>query len=421
MLNERLNRQELLVYSLLWTVMFLAPVLSQYISVAQDDNLSFRWTEVLFVWRKMAVFFVVFLVHNFLLLPLLVEKQRKWVYFSLSALLLALFIVVQCSQRPADIGGRPIAAFGDKHHPDKGHKPLDKDHRPPLWDGNEVPPDIDGDEIPPQWNGDEVPPGFHGASHANRNHGQVPPPHMEDKKNESPPPIILGERDLVALIILVLMLGMNIGVKLYFRHRKDHQRLAMLEKQNLEQQLQYLRYQINPHFLMNTLNNIHALVDIDAEKAKESIIGLSKIMRFVLYEGARQTVPLTSELAFTSQYVELMRMRVSQKVTINVDIPDDVPSGAQIPPLVLITFVENAFKHGVSYQHNSFIKIYAGTDDGKLLFTCSNSKSPKEQDSQGGVGLKNVRQRLDLIYGDRYSLSIKEDAETYNIKLTLPL
>ncbi|MCR4604351.1 MAG: histidine kinase [Prevotella sp.] len=237
---------------------------------------------------------------------------------------------------------------------------------------------------------------------------------------EDHPPLILGQHDLVATIILILMLGINLGIKLYYRQRGDRERLTELEKQNLAQQLEYLKYQINPHFLMNTLNNIHALVDIDAERAKESIVELSKIMRFVLYEGSQPTVPLNRELAFTQDYIRLMRMRVTDRVKINVEIPE-APANSQLPPMVLITFVENAFKHGVSYRQPSFIDIKITINDDKLLFTCRNSKIPQTEDQHGGVGLQNVRQRLDLIYGKKYTLTIDDTPSEYNISLVLPL
>ena len=172
---------------------------------------------------------------------------------------------------------------------------------------------------------------------------------------------------------------------------------------------------------MNTLNNIHALVDIDSERAKESIVGLSKIMRFMLYEGDKQTVPLSRELAFTQDYIQLMRMRITDRVRIKVEMPGRVPD-CQIPPLVLITFVENAFKHGISYRQDSFINISISINESHLLqFSCSNSKFPRKEEHLGGVGLKNVRQRLDLLYGQNYSLMIDDQSDTYTVTLQLPL
>lgn len=393
---EKHSKQELIVYALLWGVLFLAPVLGLYIRTAQSADATFQWSEVLFVWQRMALFFVMFLLHSFFLAPLLVERQRRWLYFSLTAVLLALFIVVQCGQRPEDMG-RPGMDMPDMARPEKVGQAGHRHHA----DEGMVPPADEG----------MVPPAGEGV---------IPPPHREHVRKDMRPPLILGEHDAVAVIILILMLGMNLGVKLYFRQLKDRERMAKLKKQSLEQQLEYLRYQISPHFLMNTLNNIHALVDIDSEQAKDSIVSLSQIMRFALYEGSKQTVPLSSELAFTRQYIQLMRMRVSQRVRIDIDLPSTVPD-AQIPPLMLITFVENAFKHGVSYRQESFIEVSATVVDGTLSFRCRNSKAPKEKESPGGVGLSNVKRRLELIYGKNYSLDIKDLTETYNIELTLPL
>jgi LytS/YehU family sensor histidine kinase len=228
------------------------------------------------------------------------------------------------------------------------------------------------------------------------------------------------EHDVVAVIIFFLMIGMNLGVKYYFRQSQDRERLEKLERENLEQQLEYLKYQINPHFLMNTLNNIHALVDIDSEQAKETIVELSKIMRFVLYEGSKQKVSLRREMIFLDNYIQLMRLRVAEQVDISVDIPQVIPD-KDIPPLMMITFVENAFKHGVSYQQHSFIDISIQIADDQLHFHCRNSKVPQGEDRHGGVGLQNVKKRLQLIYGSTYTLDIKDESETYTVDLTLPL
>ena len=224
--------------------------------------------------------------------------------------------------------------------------------------------------------------------------------------------------------MLILMFGANLGIKGYFRSRDDRKQLAELEKQNLEQQLEYLRYQINPHFFMNTLNNIHALVDIDSEKAKDTILELSRMMRFVLYEGNKQSVPLSRELDFIRHYVALMQLRYTDKVRIEMDLPSEVHD-RQVPPLILITFIENAFKHGVSYQHESFVEVKVAEEGDKLHFSCRNSKagtSPSlgRQEGTGGVGLANVRKRLNLLYGQNYSLRIHNVADAYSVELVIP-
>ena len=233
-------------------------------------------------------------------------------------------------------------------------------------------------------------------------------------------PLFVAERDILPLVVLILMFGVNLGTKFYFRSRSDQRRLQDLEKQNLEQQLEYLKYQINPHFFMNTLNNIHALVDIDPEKAKSTILELSKMMRFMLYEGSKSVVPLEREMTFLQNYITLMKLRYTDKVRISVDVPASLPN-KDVPPLMFITFVENAFKHGVSYRQESFIDIAMAIANDRLTFTCVNSRIPKEEDKHGGVGLANVRQRLDLIYGQNYQLDIRDEQTSYTVKLTLPL
>ena len=171
---------------------------------------------------------------------------------------------------------------------------------------------------------------------------------------------------------------------------------------------------------MNTLNNIHALVDIDAEKAKSTILELSKMMRFVLYEGDKKGVPLTREFGFIRNYITLMRLRYTDKVQISIDLPSQTPD-LMIPPLMLITFIENAFKHGVSYQHASFIEVKAEVQGDTLYFSCRNSKAEKSNEEKGGVGLANVKQRLKLLYDNDYSLKIQDDSDVYSVQLTIPL
>ena len=234
------------------------------------------------------------------------------------------------------------------------------------------------------------------------------------------PPPIVGEHDILAIVVLLLMFGANLGTKYYFRSRNDHQKLLKLEKQNLEQQLEYLRYQINPHFFMNTLNNIHALVDIDPAKAQETIVELSKMMRFLLYEGDKNGVPLTRELEFIRTYTNLMQLRYTDNVRIDLDLPAETPDKT-IPPLMLIPFIENAFKHGVSYKQESFIEVKIALEDGSLHFSCRNSKADVPNQEKGGVGLANVRKRLNLLYEHNYSLRIKNDADIYSVELSLPL
>ena len=169
---------------------------------------------------------------------------------------------------------------------------------------------------------------------------------------------------------------------------------------------------------MNTLNNIHALVDIDPEKAKGSIEDFSVLMRYALYEGGKPLIPLGRELEFLRHFVTLMRMRYPEQVRIRLSVPDKV-EGAQLPPLVLASFVENAFKHGISYDKPSFVDVSLAEEGGKIVFRCVNSRQ-ESAPAQGGVGLQNVRKRLDLLYGEDYTLYVGEREDVYDVLLVLP-
>ncbi len=381
------SRQENIIYLVVWGILFAAPLLSLYIRTVNDTNIIFDWSEVFIVWRKFAVYLVLFLIHNFLLAPLLVHQHRRVLYFSIVTAVMAAFITYQCVTRP-DI----------RKDESMRHIP------PPMEQPNQPPPSIDNQ--PPPLFDNQRPPEFDNH-HPPKLHREMPPP-------------VLWERDIMSIVVLILMFGANLGMKLYFRSRKDQKKLLELEKKSLEHQLEYLRYQINPHFFMNTLNNIHALVDIDPAKAQETILELSKMMRFVLYEGDKQGVSLTREFEFIRTYIKLMRLRYSDKVKITIDLPTEAPD-KNIPPLMLISFVENAFKHGISYQHESFIDVKVEVEQEHLHFLCSNSKADKPNKEKGGVGLTNVKQRLNLLYDNRYTLNIQDTQNIYTVELILPL
>ena len=387
---QKQSKYENTAYAALWGLLFTAPLLTLYIRMMNDSATEFNWQEVFFVWRQLAVFLLLFLIHNFILAPLLIHRHKRWLYGLLTLCMIGLFTFYQCNSRPNMMRQRPPM---ERDFP--GPKPMDEDF------------------------------GHEDFKHKDLNHEEFEHKDFEHRdfkhrRKHDVPPIFFGQHDVIAIVILILMCGMNLGVKLYFKTRDDQKKLLRLEKQNLEQQLEYLKYQINPHFFMNTLNNIHALVDIDAEKAKSTILELSKMMRFILYEGDKKGVPLTREFDFIRNYVTLMRLRYTDKVRINMELPTQVPD-KQIPPLMLITFIENAFKHGISYQHESFIDVKAEIKDDQLHFNCRNSKAEKPNEEKGGIGLTNVRQRLHLLYDNRYKLHIQDETDIYNVQLTIPL
>lgn len=222
------------------------------------------------------------------------------------------------------------------------------------------------------------------------------------------------------IIIALMMLGVDLGAKYFSNYTLGKKRLEELEKENLRYRLEYLRYQINPHFFMNTLNNIHALVDVSPEKAKDSIVELSRLMRHVLYDSNGPTVALSKELDFLRHYLYLMRLRYTDSVRIEYTFPED-DGGAQVPPLLMATIAENAFKHGVSYKSDSYIRLSVALEPGKMIFRCANSlRDGQDERTVGGIGLDNIQKRLSLLYGEDFVLHIDKSATEYEVLMVLP-
>ena len=225
--------------------------------------------------------------------------------------------------------------------------------------------------------------------------------------------------EAMKIVIGALVILVNLGAKAFFQNLRKTEQIREMESAGLASKLETLRYQINPHFFMNTLNNIHALVDIDPGKAKESIEELSKLMRIVLYEGDSPTIPLQREMNFLRHYISLMRLRYPENVSISLDLPED-GSDAVIPPLVLASFVENAFKHGMSYENPSYVRISLDVSGGNIIFRCANSVHEERKSGTSGLGLENVRKRLELLYGKGCTLHIDTPPGSYRILLVLP-
>lgn len=225
------------------------------------------------------------------------------------------------------------------------------------------------------------------------------------------------------VILSVLVVGFNNAVKISINWMEDRKNVEALEKENYKARLDYLRHQVSPHFFMNTLNNIHVLIDHDRELAKDSVIKLSKLMRVLLYESEQGTFTLKKELEFIRDYTELMRIRVDEEqVEVRLNFPADVPD-VMLPPLLFISFVENAFKHGVRATGKSYIFIdYKISRNQDLLFSVKNSK--RQHPSNGGhetIGIENSRKRFDLIYTNNYQLDIIDEPDSFEVRVRVPL
>ncbi|MDN3620166.1 histidine kinase [Polaribacter undariae] len=174
----------------------------------------------------------------------------------------------------------------------------------------------------------------------------------------------------------------------------------------LKSELQHLHYQLQPHFFFNSLNNIYAMVDISPDQAKTSIHSLSKLMRYMLYETNVELISLSKEIDFMKKYIDLMKLRVSDKTVVNYNFPQQETS-IKVAPLLFISLIENAFKHGVSASKSSTIDINISTQDKTVLFTIENDDFPKKSDdkSGSGIGLVNIKKRLELLYLNKNSFS----------------
>ena len=202
------------------------------------------------------------------------------------------------------------------------------------------------------------------------------------------------------------------------------QKLKEMEAARAQAELRNLRNQINPHFLLNTLNNIYALTAFDTAKAQEAIQELSKMMRHILYDYQKPMIPLKEEIDFLENYVKLMRIRLPQSVEVTFNAVQ--PTGTvEVAPMILISLVENAFKHGTSPTEKSFVHINISTNGQQLICDIQNSNNPKTaSDHSGhGIGLQQVERRLQLAYPDRYTWEqgTRDNDKTYYSTITIQL
>ena len=217
-----------------------------------------------------------------------------------------------------------------------------------------------------------------------------------------PPRWLFVARDTFTMMLTI---GASIAIRMSKQWAQAEEARKEAERSRTEAELKNLRNQINPHFLLNTLNNIYALIVFDKDKAQEAVQELSRLLRYVLYDNQQEVVPLAREAAFIRDYIELMRIRLpgSTRVTTRIDIAPDSPT--LIAPLIFISLIENAFKHGTSPTAPSIIEVSLTEEQGIVTCSTRNSNHPKGGNdmSGSGIGLVQVQARLDLMYGGRYT------------------
>lgn len=224
-------------------------------------------------------------------------------------------------------------------------------------------------------------------------------------------------------IVFVFMAGLGTVIRLSTQWQKAEAARQEAEQNRIEAELNNLRNQLNPHFLLNTLNNIYALIAFDTEKAQQAVQDLSKLLRHVLYENRGAFVPLCKEIDFMCNYIELMRIRLVKGVHLSINIEVSKESQTPIAPLLFISLIENAFKHGISPTEPSFIHITIREYEGRVECKIVNSNHPKTHlDKSGsGIGLEQVKKRLELLYPGRYTwkMGVNEDKTVYTSLLSI--
>lgn len=238
-----------------------------------------------------------------------------------------------------------------------------------------------------------------------------------------PEPVFLPERVVRAFLDLAFLNAAANGIRLYFSRIKMKERELTLMKQKAEAELSLLKSQINPHFLFNTLNNIYGLALKNSQETAPVVLKLSQLMRFMLYESEKKSITIKDEIKLVEDYIELETLRYNNrlKIVFEKDVDD---ATTRITPLLLLPLVENAFKHGASEsRQDAFISICVSLRQDLFLFEIINSYEADKEERQGeanGIGLKNVRRQLELIYS-KFQMDVTKGENTFKVNLNIRL
>jgi len=219
----------------------------------------------------------------------------------------------------------------------------------------------------------------------------------------------------------LFMVFLSLGLRALERQSKFEKIQEEMGKEKLNAELAFLKNQISPHFFLNTLNNIYSLSKINPEDSQTAILTLSKMMRYLLYDSEDGDTKLSREMELMINYIDLMKLRLDEKYNLRVTFPNEYEDFS-IPPLLFIPFIENAFKHGVTFREDSFIDISMETTDKSIIFRTVNSTtgaSAKTGLESSGIGLNNVRKRLDLLFPGKHDLQLNKTESTYEVLLKI--
>ena len=328
--------------------------------------------------------------------------KRKYGGFSLISVICFVAIVLVPNLL---IGFQGSPARAGYEWPANNPMPLPSDRPPRQFDPSPAPPPADsipsyGQESPPPGDRPFPPPGHF--------HGHGPGPQQPVSRS-----LLLDISHQVFLFLAVFFFSLIL--KISYRWR-------LTEKEKLNAELSYLKAQINPHFLFNILNTIYSLAIEKSDQTGTAVVKLSQMMRYVISDASDHMVPLSREIDYLSNYIELQKMRFGDSIPLSFAVTGKAP-GQLIAPLILISFVENAFKHGVNAAENTDIRITVNIDEKQLHFRAFNNKVTvlDAQKTTGGLGIENTRQRLQLLYPGRHTLSIRDEERYFEVSLSLQL
>lgn len=334
---------------------------------------------------KTVIYIVIFYVNYFLIDSLLDHKWKRWYLAGTNLLLLiiASCIILLSSHEHSDKDFRPEKKPGIKQEQAQKHEVKHMSEAEPF-----------------------------------KQSLNPPPPHKQTKgKNKT---LHVAGRLSRDLFIAILVIALAFAVKMTSRWIKEQQKRATILAAQREVEINGLKSQINPHFLFNTLNTIYALIAVDQAKAQNAVHELSQMMRYTLYETSEK-VTLQQEIDLIKNYESLMRMRMSEKRPINVSLTCQNANDYLIAPLLFIPVIENAFKYGNTGNVEDPIKIDISLTDGVVRCYTFNHFDSKPQENASGIGLANLRQRLNLIYGSAASIATISQDDIYQVEMKINL
>lgn len=222
------------------------------------------------------------------------------------------------------------------------------------------------------------------------------------------------------IILFVVMLFVSLGLRMNFEWKRAEEEKIKIEKEKLNAELSYLKGQVNPHFIFNTLNIIYTLAIMRSDHTADAVMKLSKLMRYAIMNIQTPFVPLEMEIGYIENFIELHRLRLANNNQINFSITGN-PEGLEISPFILIPFVENAIKHGTSTVESMMIDISIALSKNEIHFSVKNNKlnTSSENEDSTGVGNENTRKRLEMIYKKNHTLKITETEKTFEVVLNI--